>query len=343
MRRVAARAETRSTRSDTPAPRRGKGYTVKHLYASCERSNVRKNHRKIALTTGLAAAVAVALSGCTAQELNGYMPGLPGTSDLGDSIATFWVNSWVTLLILGVFVWGLVIWATVVYRRRKRDTGMPRQMQYHMPIEIMFTIIPVILIGGFFAFTARDQAKAEENYTDQTAEVHIEVYGKQWSWDFNYLPVEGSQYDSGAYYTGVQAALTRNEQGKTTGEVNEAALPTLYLPVNAKVLIDLKSRDVAHSFWVPAFHYKEDTIPGKTNQFSIVPEREGTYIGKCAELCGEYHSLMLFQVKVVSADEYNQYIESQKAAGFEGRLGDEWNRQNDNPGAKVPVVEEENA
>lgn len=308
-----------------------------------ERSNVRKNHRKIAAASLFAAVATVSLAGCTAQELNGYMPGEPGTSDLGDSIATFWVNSWVVLLALGIFVWGLIIWATVVYRRRKKDTGMPRQLRYHMPIEMMFTILPMVLVAGFFAFTARDQAVAEQVYSDSEADVHIEVYGKQWSWDFNYLTVDGSQYQGDVYYQGVQAQEVRDENGRTTGEINEAALPTLYLPVNAKVTIDLKSRDVAHSFWIPEFHYKEDTIPGKTNQFSVVPEREGTYIGKCAELCGEYHSMMLFQVKVVSEAEYNAYIQSLRNEGHVGAVGDEYNRNNQNPGTKVPVIEHNEA
>ncbi len=308
-----------------------------------ERSNVRKNHRKIAASLALAALASVTLAGCTAQELNGFMPGEVGTSDLGDMVSTFWVNSWIVLLVLGVFVWGLIIWATVVYRRRKNDTGMPRQIRYHMPIEMLFTIVPVILVAGFFAFTARDQAIAEEVYTEGEMDVHIEVYGKQWAWDFNYLPVDGSEYDGNVYYQGVQAEEVRDENGDTTGEINEDELPTLYLPVGAQVTIDLKSRDVAHSFWVPEFHYKEDTIPGKTNHFSLVAEREGTYIGKCAELCGEYHSMMLFKVEVVSQAEYNEYIQSLRDEGNTGAVGDEANRNNQNPGTKVPVIEHDEA
>jgi cytochrome c oxidase subunit 2 len=308
-----------------------------------ERSNVRKNHRKIAASLALAAVATVTLAGCTAQELNGFMPGEPGTSDLGDMLATFWVNSWIVLLALGIFVWGLIIWANVAYRRRKNETGMPHQMRYHMPIEMLFTIVPIILVAGFFAFTARDQAIAEETYPTDDVDVHIEVYGKQWAWDFNYIAVDGSPYDGDVYYQGVQAEEVRDENGNTTGEIVEENLPTLYLPVGATVTFDLKSRDVAHSFWVPEFHYKEDTIPGKTNQFSMVAEREGTYIGKCAELCGEYHSMMLFKVEVVSQAEYNEYIQSLRDEGNTGAVGDEANRNNQNPGTKVPVIEHDEA
>ncbi|MGO1544154.1 MAG: aa3-type cytochrome oxidase subunit II [Gulosibacter sp.] len=304
-----------------------------------ERSNVRKNHRKKWTALSLSAVLTLVLAGCTAQELNGYMPGLPGTTDVGDMAATFWVNSWVVLLLIGFFVWGLLIWSNVVHRRRKNDVGLPVQMRYHMPIEILFTVIPVVLVGGFFAFTARDQAIVEENYSAEELDVHIEVYGKQWAWDFNYLEVEGSEYGGDVYYQGVQAVELRDAEGKTTGEIDYGQLPTLYVPVGANVTLDLKSRDVAHSFWVPEFNYKEDTIPGKTNQFSFVAEREGTYMGKCAELCGEYHSMMLFQVEVVSAEDYNAYIESLREAGNEGQVGDEYNRDTDNPGTSVPVIQ----
>ncbi|MDJ1370422.1 cytochrome c oxidase subunit II [Gulosibacter molinativorax] len=306
-----------------------------------ERSNVRKNHRKKWTALSLSGVLALVLSGCTAQELNGYMPGLPGTTDVGDMTATFWVNSWVILLAIGFFVWGLIIWATVVYRRRKNETGLPVQMRYHMPIEMLFTILPIVLVGGFFAFTARDQAIIEDNYSAEDLDVHIEVYGKQWAWDFNYLDVEGSQYDGGVFYQGVQAVELRDAEGKTTGEIDYGQLPKLYVPVGANVTLDLKSRDVAHSFWVPEFNYKEDTIPGKTNQFSFVAEREGTYMGKCAELCGEFHSMMLFQVEVVSEAEYNDYIQSLRDQGNDGARGDDYNRELDNPGTSVPVIQHE--
>lgn len=312
---------------------------------------MRKDLRSKWAAVPIALLVVAALAACSPQQLRGFLPGEPGTSDIGDRIASFWVNSWIVLLVIGVITWSLLIWATVVYRRRKNDRGLPEQLRYHMPIEIFFTIVPVILVLGFFAFTARDQAVIEENYAvgaeigasdAEPADVHLEVYGKQWAWDFNYLEVEGSEYDGGVYYQGVQAQQVKDENGNTTGEIDESKLSVLYVPVGANVTVDLKSRDVIHSFWIIDFHYKEDNIPGHSNTFSFVAEREGTYIGKCAELCGEFHSLMLFQVKVVSVDEYNAYIESLRAAGNEGRVGDEYNRNNNLPGTAVPGFDETN-
>jgi len=87
------------------------------------------------------------------------------------------------------------------------------------------------------------------------------------------------------------------------------------------------SRDVAHSFWVPAFLEKLDMIPGRVNRFQVVPTETGTFAGKCAELCGAYHSRMLFNVKIVEQAEFDQHMADLKAAGQTGILGDEFSRE----------------
>lgn len=316
---------------------------MRHL----ERSAVRKGHRSKWVALPVAGLLIAVLAACTPQQYQqGWLPGEPGTSSIGDQVTPFWVNSWITLVALGAFVWALVIWALVVYRRRKNEKGLPRQLRYHMPIEILFTVVPVILIGGFFAFTVRDASAIEHNFAvgedaaidpQNAADVHIEVYGKQWAWDFNYLQAGDGSYDGGVYYQGYQAQEELDESGNTTGEIVEDSIPVMYVPKGANVLIDLKSRDVAHSFWVIDFHYKEDTIPGKTNQMSFTADRVGSYMGKCAELCGEYHSMMLFELRVVEQDEYNAYIQSLRDQGNVGSLGDEYNRNNNLPGTTVPT------
>ena len=113
-----------------------------------------------------------------------------------------------------------------------------------------------------------------------------------------------------------------------------STLPTLYLPVGQKVEIKLESRDVIHSFWIVDFLYKKDMFPGEneTNYWYFIPEKEGSYMGKCAELCGEFHSLMLFNVEVVSVAEYDAYIESLREQGNVGRLGPEFNTNTNLPG-----------
>jgi cytochrome c oxidase subunit 2 len=260
--------------------------------------------RWVAVPVGLA--TTAALAGCTQQQLQGWLPGDGKTTNHTGATVGLWVTSWIVLLVVGLITWGLIIWAAIAYRRRKGQTGLPVQLRYNLPIEVFYTIVPLVLVIGFFAFTAKDQAQIET--PTKNPDVTIEVFAKRWSWDFNYV-------NENAYSSGVQAGF------KPDGNIDTSNLPVLVLPLNKTVEIKIESRDVAHSFWIVDFLYKKDSIPGKTNYMYFTPTELGTYQGKCAELCGEYHSLMLFKVKVVSDADYLAYIAGQKAAGFEGQLG----------------------
>jgi len=110
----------------------------------------------------------------------------------------------------------------------------------------------------------------------------------------------------------------------------EAELPTLYLPVDELVEFRLDSRDVIHSFWVPAFLYKLDMFPNHTNVFQVTPTKTGTFAGKCAELCGDYHSAMLFNLEIVERDVYDAKMQELRDAGQDGQLGPEMNRLQSN-------------
>jgi cytochrome c oxidase subunit 2 len=296
---------------------------------------VRHNRRLRWAAVPIAATLSLVLAGCTQAQLNGFLPGFvegeaPVTNHT-ERVSGLWVTSWIVLLVVGVITWGLTIWAVIAYRRRKGQTGLPVQLRYNMPIEVFYTVVPLILVLGFFAFTARDQQAIEQRFAADEVDVRIEAIAKQWAWDFNYV-------DEDVYSAGVQAQL--DEEGPA-GSVKQEELPTLVLPVGANVEIALEARDVIHSFWVVDFLYKKDMFPGKTNYMSFVPEREGTYAGKCAELCGEYHSLMLFNVEVVSESEYDDYIQSLRDAGQEGQLSTEYDRRQNLPGTGEPELKEE--
>jgi cytochrome c oxidase subunit 2 len=212
---------------------------------------------------------------------------------------SLWLGSWIAALIVGVVVWGLIGYASVKYRRR-HDDEIPVQTRYNLPIEILYTVAPVVIVLVLFYFTVVTQnetlAEASEDTgrTDHT----ITVVGQQWSWTFNYDKDEALDGSTTVYDVGTTADR-----------------PTLVLPVDESVEIKLRSPDVVHSFWVPAFLFKMDVVPGRDNHFSFTPTREGTFVGRCAELCGVYHSRMLFDVKVVSADEYAQHLKTLQEAG----------------------------
>ena len=254
-------------------------------------------------TRGLAASAgavvaSVVLSGCTAREA--FLFDLPEpATEQGDIVQTLWQGSWIAAWAVGVLTWGLMLWAAVAYRRRHREQ-IPVQTRYNLPIEILYTVVPLIMILGLFWFTARDQSELLTVKNDQ--QQTVQVVGYRWSWGFNYL-------DQDVYSTGMPVG-----QGTT----NEP--PTLVLPVGQKVRFELNSSDVIHSFWVPAFLFKMDVIPGRTNVFELTPDKVGTYAGKCAELCGVDHARMLFQVKVVEQAEFDAYIEGLKERGQTGLL-----------------------
>ncbi|MWB99650.1 cytochrome c oxidase subunit II [Agromyces seonyuensis] len=292
---------------------------------------MRHNRRLRWAAVPLAATLSLVLAGCTQAELNGFLPGFEsGEAATNHTEITrgLWVTSWIVLLIVGLITWGLTIWAVIAYRRRKGQTGLPVQLRYNMPIEIFYTIVPLILVLGFFAFTARDQAVIEQRFAEDDIDVKVQVIAKQWAWDFNYVNEDVYEY-------------SEQVQPNEDGSVDPADTPTLVLPVGANVEIALDSRDVIHSFWVVDYLYKKDMYPGKTNYMSFVPEREGTFAGKCAELCGEFHSRMLFNVEVVSQDEYDDYIASLEDAGQTGQLSTEYDRNTNLPGTDAPVREEE--
>jgi cytochrome c oxidase subunit 2 len=267
--------------------------------------------RRSAQLAVLALVLTVAVSGCSAEASRGFLPGYDDgqVTNMTGRITSLWTGSWIAALAVGVITWGLIIWCVAVYRKRRDDETLPIQLRYHVPLEIMYVILPFLMLGVLYFYTQRDVTAIVD--TSEEPDVTVQVWGKRWSWDFNYL--DSNVWESGEHVVDV------GEPG------NPATLPTLYLPVDKRVEIKVDSRDVIHSFWVPAFLFKRDMIPGRESSFQIIPERLGTYAGKCAELCGENHSGMLFNVKVVTQEEYDQHMADLEAAGQVGVLGADLN------------------
>ena len=285
-------------------------------------SNSSRSRAPKTALAGLGATLAIGLlAGCSTGIENGALPSTPEITNQTGTIIHLWNGSWIAALTVGVITWGLMLWCVAVYRKRKGDNKLPAQNRAHLPLELMYTAVPLIMIAVLFRFTATDIAEIRD--VSQKPDYTIEAIGKQWSWDFNYT-------DDDTHVAGVQASLTGKEGVEKT-------LPTLYLPVNKRIEFHIMSRDVIHSFWIPAFLYKEDAIPGHPNSFQVIPTKEGTYKGKCAELCGEYHASMLFNVKVVSQEEYDAQMQWLRENGGEGQLGIEYSRD------QVVHITEENA
>ncbi|ASQ94140.1 cytochrome c oxidase subunit II [Streptomyces sp. 11-1-2] len=296
-----------------------------------DRSSRRPVRRKLlqALAAGLVLATA---TGCTSKDFPRLGMPTPVTEE-APRILSLWQGSWAAALATGVLVWGLIIWAVIFHRRSRTKIEVPAQTRYNMPIEALYTVVPIIIVSVLFYFTARDENALLK--TSKKPDHVVNVVGYQWSWGFNYMEnVDGSTASpkqeakeissipqrmlnavpKGA--EGVYDAGTPAERNPQTGNPG----PTLWLPKGESVQFILTSRDVIHSFWVVPFLMKMDVIPGHTNRFEVTPNREGTFMGKCAELCGVDHSRMLFNVKVVSPERYQQHLKDLAKKGQTGYI-----------------------
>ena len=248
--------------------------------------------RRLALLALLGASLIV-LGGCGSDtELERLAMPKPVTVE-GESTLELWQGAWIAALVTGAIVWGLIFYAVIKFRRRSADE-VPIQTRYNLPLEIFYTIFPIIMVIVFFSHTIRVQ-NVVLNDEDVTPTNTVYVVGQQWQWTFNYPDAIDGQnvYESG------------------TG----SNIPTLHIPVDETTRFELRSPDVIHDFGVPGFLIKMDVIPGQKNHYQVTPKTTGTYTGKCYELCGVYHSRMIFEVKVESREDYDAYLQSLVDAG----------------------------
>jgi len=236
----------------------------------------------------------LALTGCSTNDTFTRI-GFPNpVTEQGKVVVSLWQGSWIAGMLVGCVVWGLILWAVIFHR--KRGDKLPPQVRYNMPIEILYTVIPFVLIAVLFYYTAKD-----ENTIDAIPAhpaVTVNVIGFQWSWQFNY-PSDGVTEDGAMWQPGLPAS--------------QQHLPLLEIPEGETVEFNLTSPDVIHAFWVPEFLFKRDVIPGHPNHFSITATQTGTFTGHCSELCGIYHSRMLFTLKIVTPSQFQTWIAQQKA------------------------------
>jgi len=232
--------------------------------------------RRLRLAVALPLA-ALALSGCTLPSFYAS----PGASTSSKSVYHLWQWFSVGAIIIGGFVCLLVIYAVLRYRRK--GDHIPRQSQYQLPLELAYTIVPILIVFGLFAATLVVENKETAN---PATNVTINVNAFQWGWKFTYPGTNAFVY------------------GQTTQD------PEMVMPAGENVHFNLTSSDVIHGFYVHYFNFSRYALPGVKNEFTILAQNEGTYFGQCTQLCGLYHALMWFRVKVVSQSEYATWIAS---------------------------------
>ena len=242
---------------------------------------------RLALGAGL---LAVTLGGCSTEEVLRF--GWPkGVTPQAEQMRELWTWSVVAALVVGVFVWGLMFWVIVAYR--KRSDELPVQTRFNTPIEVIYTIVPILIIAVLFYYTAIAQVYVDKQ--KENPDVAISVVAFKWNWRFAY------PRELGAGGRPVETVGTPEQ------------IPILVLPTNKRIRFQETSNDVIHSFWVPDFLFKRDVIPGHPNSFEVSSiDEPGAYVGRCAELCGTYHANMNFEVRAVSWEKYQRYIQERK-------------------------------
>jgi cytochrome c oxidase subunit 2 len=221
------------------------------------------------------------LTGCKLPGFGEY----PGATTQGRTEEHLWQLFFIAGLVVGGFVFLLILWAIFKYRRRSDQ--MPKQTQYHTLLEITYTVVPIVIVVVLFVFTVLAENKVDATPPDPGAKITVSAF--QWGWEF-------------AYPGGVKVI------GQTTQD------PTMVIPTGTNVQITLRSLDVLHGFYVPEFNFSRYANPGYPTYFDFNALHTGDFRGQCTQLCGLYHSLMFFNVKAVTKSQYAAWLHKEQAA-----------------------------
>jgi len=241
------------------------------------------SHWKGARRTPLAVICTAVLTSCATRG------GVPEpASSQGEDVLDLWRILLAAGVALGVFVTALVLWSVVRYRRpRGAGAGdLPKQTHANIPIEVFYTVVPLVIVAVLFGLTMQTQSRISR--LSESPDLGVEVTGFKWGWRFRY-PAQGVTI---------------------VGDANSP--PTLVVPVGANVRLRLIAADVIHSFFVPAFLVKKDLVPGVDNDMEIRPTETGRFPGVCAEFCGLDHWRMTFDVEVVTPEAFQAFIADQQ-------------------------------
>jgi len=294
---------------------------------------------------GTLGVLTVTLSGCSWQTVFalGWPEGITPEAHVNREL---WIGAVIASLVVGAIVWGLIFWTSAFHRKKASHTELPRQFGYNMPLELVLTVTPFLIISVLFYFTVVVQEKVLHLAKDP--EVVIDVTAFQWNWKFGYQRVafkDGTFNYEGADEAKKKAMTSKPEGKDERGEERVGAIrglntedrtylnfdrvetlgtateiPVLVLPSGRRIEFQLAAADVVHAFWVPEFLFKRDVMPNpaannSVNVFQVEQiTKEGAFVGHCAEMCGTYHSMMNFEVRVVSPNDFKAYLQ-QRIAG----------------------------
>ncbi len=214
-----------------------------------------------------------------------------------------WLDNLLLIIITAItlFVTGLLVWVMVRYNQKSNPT--PKTFTHNSPLEVAWTIIPVVILVIIGAFSLPILFKQQEI---PTADITIKVTGYQWYWGYEYVD------DAVAFESYMLQRDELEDNGYTQAEYLLATDTAVVVPIGATVVMQLTGADVIHSWTIPAFGVKQDAVPGRLSQLWFAAEREGIYFGQCSELCGKDHTYMPITVKVVSQESYDKWLAEAK-------------------------------
>ncbi len=214
-----------------------------------------------------------------------------------------------------VFVAALILWVILRYNSRANKT--PATFTHNTPIEVAWTIVPILILVVIGAFSLPVLFKQQEI---PDGDIYIKVTGSQWYWTYDYVD-EGFAFDSymigqpatgGDYKRTPEVEQMLVEAGYTPDQFLLATDTQVVVPVGKTIVMGVTGADVIHSWTIPAFGVKQDAVPGRVAELWFKPEKTGIFFGQCSELCGKDHAYMPITVKVVSEAEYAEWLAGAK-------------------------------
>ncbi|PTM56442.1 cytochrome c oxidase subunit 2 [Desmospora activa DSM 45169] len=226
----------------------------------------------------LTALMVLVMAGCQEPTMSVLDPkGTVAEEQLSLIQLSVYIMTFVCVVVIGIFVYVLIR-----FRAKPGDNSIPEQVEGNMKLEILWTVIPIILLAIFAVPTVQKTFSLAEEAPAEGEPLRVKVTAHQYWWEFEYPDL-----------------------GITTAQ-------EMVIPTGERVYLELESKDVIHSFWVPKLAGKQDLVPGRTNTMWLDAKEPGVYAGRCAELCGASHALMNFEVKAQEPQEFEQWVDERQ-------------------------------